>query len=134
VTLLGEALNLSFTLGRIYEFSSDRSSGYSRFVAPVRLVLENLSIEPWTPFLGNGPGTISRFQAGYLIFDPTWAKSIFEYGLAGFFFVIGLVLYASNQFRSPAELRAALLASYLIMGGHLLAPDETSLIYVLLGM
>ena len=134
VTVLGEALNLSFTVGRIYEFSSDRSSGYSRFVAPVRLILENLSGDPWTPFLGNGPGTITRVQTGYLKFDPTYAKSIFEYGLAGFFFVIGLVLYACNQFRSPAELRAALLASYLIMGGHLLAPDETSLIYVLLGL
>ena len=49
--LLGDTLNLSFTLGRVNEFNSTYSSGYMRYVAPARLVSESIDSSLWAPWL-----------------------------------------------------------------------------------
>ncbi|KAL0630332.1 hypothetical protein Q9L58_010821, partial [Maublancomyces gigas] len=40
VLLFGDALNLSYTLGRVGEFESNTSSAYCRFIAPGKLVVD----------------------------------------------------------------------------------------------
>ena len=131
--LLGDALNLSFTLNRIDEFGSERSSGYIRYIAPLRLLADGVRADPASLWLGHGPGTIFRVQTGYEFHDPTWAKLIFEYGVAGF--VVFVSLFASTLFRSnaPARIRIMLFAAWLVMGGHLLSPEQNFLTLALVG-
>jgi hypothetical protein len=132
--LLDGVLNLSFTLGRLGEFGSERSSAYIRYVAPARLIAETARVEPWTLWLGHGPGSISRRAAGFEFHDPTWAKLIFEYGVLGFVGFVSLFLLAMRRTATPARLRVMLFAAWLIMGGHLLSPDQSFLSFGLVGL
>jgi hypothetical protein len=132
--LLGDALNLSFTLGRLGEFGSERSSAYIRYVAPLRLIADSFETHALTPWLGHGPGTIQRATPGYEFHDPTWAKLVFEYGALGFAAFISLYLTTLTRRESPVQLRATLFCSWLLMGGHLLSPEHNFLMLALLGL
>jgi len=132
--LFGDALNLSFTLGRIGEFNSESSSGYIRYVAPLRLVSETLGSSAATIWLGHGPGTIMRTARSYEFHDPTWAKLLFEYGLLGFAAFVSLLLVTLRRRSLPLQVRAALFWGWLIMGGHLLSPEQNFLTLVLIGL
>lgn len=134
--LLGDALNLSFTLGRVNEFSADssQSSGYIRYVAPGRLVAETLGDSPFSPLIGHGPGTIFKQLRSYEFHDPTWAKLLFEYGALGFIAFLSLFLVALRRRSLPVQLRAALFWGWLVMGGHLLAPEQNFLTLILVGL
>jgi hypothetical protein len=132
--LLGSVLNLSFTLGRIEEFGAERSSAYIRYVAPLRLVAETFDASAWSAWLGHGPGAISRETRGYEFHDPTWAKLLFEYGALGFVAFLGLFLVALTRREVPAPIRAALFFAWLMMGGHLLSPEQNFLTLALVGL
>jgi hypothetical protein len=132
--LFGDALNLSFTLGRIGEFSSEQSSGYIRYVAPMRLVSELIDSDPLSALFGHGPGTIFHAKRLYEFHDPTWAKLVYEYGLLGFSGCLGLMIYAMSRSHAPVQIRATLFFNWLIQGGHLLTPESVLLIYVLLAV
>jgi len=132
--LLDDALNLSFTLGRLDEFGSERSSGYIRYIAPGRLLAETAASEPATLWLGHGPGSISHKEAGFEFHDPTWAKLVFEYGLLGFAAFVGLFLIALRGTAAPLRVRAMLFAAWLVMGGHLLSPEQNFLTLALVGL
>jgi hypothetical protein len=133
VWLLGDVLNLSFTLGRVQEFGSERSSAYIRYIAPMRLLHDSFDTDAWTALFGHGPGTIQRTTQGYEFHDPTWAKLIFEYGLLGFMAFLVLVMAALNQRLMSIQVRAALFFCWLIMGGHLLTPETVALVLALVG-
>jgi hypothetical protein len=132
--LFGDALNLSFTLNRASEFDSERSSGYIRYIAPLHLLLDAARADPSSLWLGHGPGTIFHAQTGYEFHDPTWAKLIFEYGVPGF--VAFVALFASTLVapKAPARIRIMLFAAWLIMGGHLLSPEQNFLTLALVGL
>jgi hypothetical protein len=132
--LLGDVLNLSFTLGRVGEFGSERSSAYIRYIAPLRLVRDSFETHVFTPFLGHGPGTILHANPGYEFHDPTWAKLVFEYGLLGLVAFVALFLTSLGRAAIPMELRAALFFSWLLMGGHLLSPEQNFLMLALVGL
>lgn len=134
VWALGDVLNLSFTLGRLEEFGSERSSAYIRYVAPFRLVADTLTREPWTLLIGHGPGTISRELQSYEFHDPTWAKLLFEYGVLGFAAFLALFLDALRRRDVPIQIRAALFFAWLMMGGHLLSPEQNFLTLALVGI
>ena len=129
--VVGEALNLSFTTNRVTEIGSDRSSAYIRFIAPMRVVLDSIDTDPWVAVLGHGPGTIQRTARGFESFDPTWAKLLFEYGLTGFAIFVSMVLYALHRSPIQFQLKAVLFGSWLLMGGHLLSPENVATLYVL---
>lgn len=133
--VLGDALNLSFTLGRVGEFSSEKSSAYVRYIAPLRVVTDGFGDSNWAVWLGHGPGTIFRAgpTAAYEFHDPTWAKLLFEYGLLGFVAFVALFVVMLHRPRVPSPVRAVLFASWLIMGGHLLSPESNYLTLVLIG-
>jgi len=132
--LLDGVLNLSFTLGRVNEFGSERSSAYIRYIAPARLLRDTFTSELWSPWFGHGPGTITRAAMTYEFHDPTWAKLLYEYGVAGF--IAFQVLLLAICRRSPAALsvRAILFAAWLVMGGHLLSPEQDYLTLALAGL
>jgi hypothetical protein len=130
-----DVLNLSFTLNRIDEFSEERSSGYIRYVAPMRLVNDILFDYPWSFWVGFGPGVISRLsQSAFAFHDPTWAKLLVEYGVLGFTAFLALMAACIHRRTLPLQLQAVLFFSWLVMGGHLLTPDSVYLVAVLAGM
>lgn len=131
--VFGEVLNLDFTLNRVAEFGSERSSAYIRYIAPMKVVAEEIGSDPWTVLLGHGPGTMQRTLRGIQSFDPTWAKLLFEYGLLGFLSVAGLMLHAVSRCAAPTPVRVALFMNWLVMGGYLLSPDTCVMVYLLLG-
>jgi hypothetical protein len=131
--LLDDVLNLSFTLGRLDEFGSERSSGYIRYIAPGRLLADTAATEPATLWLGHGPGSISHKDAGFEFHDPTWAKLIFEYGVVGAAAFVALFLMALRRSAAPLRVRAMLFAAWLVMGGHLLSPEQNFLTLALVG-
>jgi hypothetical protein len=128
---LGEALNLEFTLNRVAEFGSERSSAYGRYVAPVLRLHAEFDSQPWSAFIGHGPGTILR-NARSFSFDPTWAKALYEYGLLGLMALIALVGYCLTRITASSSLRVALFVGWLITGGYLLSPENCALLYLLL--
>ena len=130
---LDDALNLSFTLGRLGEFGSERSSGYIRYIAPGRLLADTATAEPATLWFGHGPGSISRKEAGFEFHDPTWAKLVFEYGVLGFVAFVGLFVLALRRSATPLRVRVMLFAAWLVMGGHLLSPEQNFLTLALVG-
>lgn len=130
--LFGDALNLSFTLGRVGEFGAESSSGYIRYVAPIRLIYELVDSDPWTAFLGHGPGTIFHAVRSYEFHDPTWAKLVFEYGILGAGACLALMVYGMSRSHAPVQIRATLFFSWLVQGGHLLTPENVLMIYILL--
>ncbi|HZE92727.1 MAG TPA: hypothetical protein VE029_13615, partial [Rhizobacter sp.] len=132
--LFGDALNLSFTLSRIGEFNAESSSGYIRYIAPMRLISELVDSDPWTAFVGHGPGTILRATRVYEFHDPTWAKLLFEYGLFGFTSFLMLMGFSMSRSKAPIQIRVTLFVNWLIMGGHLLTPESVLMIYVLFGL
>ncbi len=132
--LFGDALNLSFTLSRAGEFDSERSSGYIRYIAPLHLLLDAARADPNSLWLGHGPGTIFRTQTGYEFHDPTWAKLIFEYGVLGFAAFVALFASTLRAPQAPARIRVMLFAGWLIMGGHLLSPEQNFLTLALVGL
>lgn len=131
IGLLGDALNLSFTVKRLHEFGSEHSSAYLRYIAPMHAIATAIDASPWSALLGHGPGSIQRTSLSFQAFDPTWAKLLFEYGLIGAAVAVGLVIHALSQSRVPTQIVAVLFFSWLIMGGHLLSPDNVSMLYVL---
>ncbi len=130
--LFGDALNLTYTLGRVGEFSAERSSGYIRYVAPMRLINELVDSAPWTAFVGHGPGTIFRAERSYEFHDPTWAKLVYEYGVFGFTSFMLLITLSMSHSKAPIQIRAVMFSSWLVMGGHLLTPENVMMIYTLL--
>ena len=130
----GDPLNLAFTIGRLGEFGAQGSSAYARYVAPLQLVDAGIDALPWTAWFGHGPGTILHRSWEFDAHDPTWAKLLFEYGIAGFVALVGFMVYKLAAFRAPAQLAIVLTANWLVMGGYLLTPESVCFLYAVLGM
>ncbi len=133
--LLGDALNLWFIVDRASEFNSEQSSAYARFIAPFRLLVDTLTTDPWNPFLGHGPGMISRTVLSYGFHDPTYVKLLFEYGACGAIVMIANVAFACTRSTAPVRIKAMFFFTWLIFGGGLLTTGgTTSLMYVFLAI
>jgi hypothetical protein len=133
--ILGDVLNLSYTLARAGEITSESSSAYCRFVYPGVATLEQLDAEPWTSLLGHGPGTMVRMGAtcadGH---QTTYGKLLFEYGLLGALVFGALLAGALNRSGAPIRIRAALAITWLLLGGNLVASEMLLAIYLLSAM
>jgi hypothetical protein len=132
---LGDALNLSYTLNRVWEFDSRGSSAYCRFVYPGAVTLQQIDSSLWTSLLGHGPGSMERMGAtcndGA---QTTYAKVLFEYGLVGALAFGALVLGALNRSAAPIRIRSAVGVTWLLLGGNLLAAEVLLFIYILSAM
>lgn len=133
--LLGDALDLSYTIDRVDEIGSQRSSAYCRLVYPGVVALRELDSSPWTSLLGHGPGTMERMGAtcadGH---QTTYAKALFEYGLLGSLAFAAMVFGALNRSAAPLRLRVGVGVSWLLLGGNLLASELLLFIYILSAM
>ena len=129
--LLGDTLNLSYTLNRIEEFGSERSSAYCRFIHPAVAVGQGLHTDAWSALLGHGPGSLTRAGATCVdLHQPTYGKLLFEYGLLGFLAFGALILQALRRPVAPLRLRVALGFSWLFLGGNLVASEIIAAIFL----
>jgi hypothetical protein len=131
VLLFGDALNLSYTLGRVGEFESNTSSAYCRFIAPGKLVVDQIDSDAWSALLGHGPGTTQKLST---VCETTYGKLLFEYGLIGALVFSTMILVLINKSWIPVRIRAALVVQWYLLGGNLLAPEALLLIFFVCGM
>ena len=131
VLVFGDALNLSYTLGRVGEFDSTHSSAYCRFIQPAKVVAEQIDSDTWTTLLGHGPGTTQKL---FSTCETTYAKVLIEYGLLGTTAVVALILAAVNRAAAPIRIRVVLFVQWLLLGGNLLAPESLLVIVILSGL
>lgn len=131
VLLFGEALNIQYTLNRVGEFGSEHSSAYCRFIAPGKLILEQIDSDLWTTLLGHGPGTTQKM---FDVCETTYGKVVFEYGLLGVLAFGALIVAAIHRSGTPIRLRVALMLQWLLLGGNLLAPESLLLIFITCAM
>lgn len=132
--IAGDALNLTFTLNRLGEFSSESSSGYIRYIAPARLIVEQVDSSAWSAFVGHGPGTIFQASTYYDFHDPTWAKLLYEYGLFGFAAFAVMMILALRRSKAPVQIPIMMFFYWLAQGGLLLTPECVLLIYVVFAL
>jgi hypothetical protein len=133
--LLGDALNLSYTVNRIAEFGDERSSAYCRFIHPAVAVAQGLQTDAWSALLGHGPGSMTRAGATCVdLHQPTYGKLLFEYGLAGAFAFGAMVLHALNRPGVPLRLRVALGVSWLFLGGNLVSSEMLAALFLFCAM
>ena len=129
--LLGDALNLSYTVNRIAEFGDERSSAYCRFIHPAVAFAQGLQSDAWSLLMGHGPGSMSRAGATCVdLHQPTYGKLLFEYGLAGAVAFGALVLHALNRSLAPLRLRVALGVTWLFLGGNLVASEILAALFL----
>jgi hypothetical protein len=132
---LGDALNLSYTLNRLDEFSVRNSSAYCRFIYPTVATFQQIDSSPWTTLVGHGPGSMERMGADCpLGGQTTYAKALFEYGLVGVLAFGFLVVGALNRSAAPIRIRVAAGAAWLLLGGNLLDGLYLLFIYILSAM
>jgi uncharacterized membrane protein len=136
VVLFGDALNLSYTLNRVDEFSAEGSSAYCRFVHPAYAVAQGLHTDAWSALLGHGPGSMTRAGAtcGVDSHEPTYGKLFFEYGLLGALAFGALIVQALNRSGAPLRLRVALGMTWLVIGGNLVSSEILTAIFLLCAM
>lgn len=130
IALFGDALNLTYTLGRIGEFDpgATSSSAYCRFIMPAKVASEQIDSDVWTVLLGHGPGTMQKM---FDTCETTYGKVLFEYGLFGAIAFAALIAAAVNRASAPIRIRVVLVVQWLLLGGSLLAPESMLLIIMM---
>ena len=96
---------------------------------------QNLDASAWASLLGNGPGTMPKLDAFCADgVETTYAKAIFEYGLAGALAFGVLIIGALNRSAAPVRIRVALGVMWLLLGGNLLTSEFLLLIFLFSAM
>jgi hypothetical protein len=131
ILLLGDLFNLSYTMNRVGEFTSERSSAYCRFVYPGLMTGLLLDSTYWSILLGHGPGSMERMGATCAdLHSVAYAKAIFEYGVLGAGAFAALVFGALARSAAPLRLRIAAGVTFALLGG-LFNAEIIALIYFL---
>jgi hypothetical protein len=143
VFLLKDTQNVRIYLNRADEPFMANTSAYCRFVAPAIDTARQISSHPWTSLMGNGPGTIARMAEGCgahggglgpLPLQTTYAKVLFEYGLAGALAFGVLIIGALNRSSAPLRIRVGVGVAWVMLGANLLDGLYLLFIYIVSAM
>lgn len=131
VITLGGALQIDALTERVTEFATPNSSGHARFISIFGLLDAVTFTNVTWAFFGTGPGTISSYflYLPYAVFDPTWGKILFEYGLIGATSYAVYFIMAVKGPDNPA--RGPLTLSFFVLGGYFLDGSMLTLVAVL---
>ena len=116
-------IDLSLFSSRVGEFENTNASGFQRFVSPFWMAAEHLDTASVPALLlGSGPGTVKDFTSHlrYGGTTGTWIKLFYEYGLIGSFVFVCFFASCFRRSRCPRLVLAAILFSYVFLGGQLL--------------
>ena len=131
-----------YFLHRLDEFNREGTSAWSRFIAPQIVVDRGMDSLQSTIF-GNGSGTISTslkqfgsifYDGRFTIFDPTWAKLLYEYGLIGTAIAVAFISTCLWRSRAPIELKIGVFYGWLASGGQLLSPSYCAIMFGLISV
>lgn len=124
-------------LERASEITNSQSSGYARFISMIPFMAEN--ILPYTSsfFFGRGGGSIPWDggmveRVDYILFNPTWAKIFFEYGLLGFITYTAFIIYCFKKSKISFLVKLALFIELYLMGEFAIPPTIHGLIFALI--
>jgi hypothetical protein len=122
LAVFADLIHLTATFERLDEFDSEHSSAFARFLSPLYLFHDFVFPQIQTTLFGFGPGSIEPFKEAtdYMIFDPTWGKVLFEYGVVG---TIPFAVFVCHCFFAGARsywLSSAVFFTYLLLGGYLI--------------
>jgi hypothetical protein len=143
VFLAKDTQNVRIYLNRADEPFRTNSSAYCRFIAPTIDTARQIASRPWTSLIGNGPGSIVRMAegCGYTIDNApavpnqtTYAKALFEYGLAGTLAFGVLIIGALNRSSAPLRIRVGAGVAWAMLGANLLDGLYLLFIYVVSAM
>jgi hypothetical protein len=118
ILALYEFFHVGRLLSRIGEFSSIRSSGYTRFVGGFYLFDQFLWQDPWRALFGYGAGEFTNYadRAHYGAAEMALFKMVLEFGVVGavayFGFLFGCLYYSP----APRFLTLAVGITYLLNG------------------
>ena len=126
----------SLFTSRIAEFSTDKTSADSRFIAPYRLASATLSSDPATLLAGTGPGGAERLsrqvkeRTGVTAVFPVVPKLAVEYGVPATAVFLLFVFVAVLRRIVSLPLSLAVLVMYLTLSGSLLQPATVFMLLV----
>jgi hypothetical protein len=123
ILLMWQGSALMEPFDRAGEFASTHSSAFARFISPFYLFDEYIFTSMRNILFGMGPGSIEPFFNNFYtdVFDPTWGKLFFEYGLIGSLPFAIFIMSCFFLDTPKIWLSTALFINYLIMGGYLLS-------------
>ncbi len=128
------SIDLSAFTSRVGEFENTRASGFQRFVSPFWLAKDHFDTAS-TPALliGVGPGTMDAFATSvwYTGFAGTWIKLVYEYGFIGSTVFMFFLASCLRKSMCSGLLLAAILFSYVFLGGQLLGTGFLTIMLVL---
>lgn len=126
-------LNLDAFLDRAGEFSSERTSGYARFVSIFHILGQYVVGNDVALFFGRGPGSIAEYfnRQHFEAYDPTWGKLVYEYGLVGTAAYLAFAIGAVARCEAAAALKWALALQFIFLADYLLIPLIHALIAAL---
>jgi hypothetical protein len=115
---LYEFFHVGRALSRIGEFSSTRSSGYSRFIGGFYLFDQFLWNEPWRALFGYGAGAFTNYaeRAHYGVGEMALFKIVLEFGLVGGAAYFGFLFACLFYSPAPRLLTLAVGITYLLSG------------------
>jgi hypothetical protein len=115
---------------RSQEFTHEDSSGYHRFIEPLKLLDDSVFRNAPDALFGSGAGTAAK---GLNIIWSPMAKAVNEYGLL--FGVMFLLLTVAFMFGSgrPFIVSWACFVNYHLLGGGFVVPWYAVLAWVLVG-
>jgi hypothetical protein len=120
IFIIGPQIGLNVLLSRADEFSDPNSSGFARFVSMFYMLGEVNFSDFKEMFFGRGSGTVFEFSwlFHFEIFDPTWGKILYEFGVLGF--AAFVIFYASAIRIQSSILALPITVLYFVLGGYFL--------------
>lgn len=132
----GEFVGLGYTVGRLSEFGSSKSSAFARFISPFITINDKLFPEgTWATLFGLGAGSMVRTMnigVDYEVATSTWSKIIYEYGFVGGILFYAYVGYLMFSGRKNLFLIFAIFIQFYFLGEFILAPTVHALILAFL--
>jgi hypothetical protein len=115
---LHEFMHAGRLISRVAEFSSNQSSGYSRFVGGFYLFDEFLWHDPWRTLFGFGAGSFTNYaaRAHYGAAEMALFKVVFEFGLVGAVAYFGFLFCCLFYSRAPRLVTLAVGTTYFLNG------------------
>jgi hypothetical protein len=112
-------IDLSVFTSRVGEFTDPRSSGFSRYTAPLLLTVKQFDTAPVQALLvGSGPGTTQSLNTTWVAANAfPWFKIFVEYGIIGSLIFVCFLASGLRRSRCPGLVLAALIFNYTFNEG-----------------
>ena len=130
-------VGLEKQIERATEITDERTSGYARFISMVPFIRDNILPETDTFLFGRGSGSIPWddgfvLKVDYEIFNPSWAKLMFEYGVIGSLFYMIFILYIFKSSKVSGFIKVGLFVQFILLGEYIIPPTVHGIIIGLL--